>query len=208
MIEQDRGEPYTIAFLPKEEDLPRWIKITFPSMELGFYISRGNWSLIIPSLSQVESTLLVHERVDKESQGIEYDPVKKQFHLKFSDSLDTKKLETQLDMAIDLEGWKLVPKQGFFRSKMDPIFETDIIAKDKVSEFLTQYTSLLRSYLKDLIFEGEYPLQYDLSFDEDNHFHNKRIYKVRVLLSLDTGPIYQIKDFMLLEKLHLSPLTR
>jgi superfamily II DNA or RNA helicase len=171
LIEQDRGQPYTITFLPKEEDLPRWIKVELPSIELGFYVSKGNWSLIIPSLSQVDSPLSVHETTEKEIQDIEYDSIKKQFHLRFSDSDHSKEIEDQLNTAIDLEGWKFVPNQGFFRSRMDPLFDRDVITKDKVSEFLSQYTPLLRTHLKELIFEGEYPLQYSLSFDENSHFH-------------------------------------
>ncbi len=171
LILQELGQPYSIEFLPKEENLPKWIHITFPFVELGFYISKGNWPLIIPSLSYVKSPLLVHETSEKEIQGIQYDSINKQFCLQFSDSNSSNKIDEQLGTAIDLDGWKLIPNRGFFRSKMDPILEKDRITKEKVSEFLSQYTSLLRSYLKDLIFEGAYVIQYSLSFDSANNFH-------------------------------------
>ncbi len=163
---QDLKEPYRIEFLPEDQDLPNWIKITFASVEFGFYVSRGNWSLIIPSLHFVESPLFVRETAEKEIKTIEYDRVKKEFHLTFFESEES---EIPDSKAIVLGGWKLVPKQGFFRSKMDPIFEQNVIAKESVNEFLTHYASLLRSYLKEPIFEGEYSLQYDLSFDPSQH---------------------------------------
>ncbi len=168
---QDQKEPYRIEFLPEEADLPTWIKITFASIEFGFYVSRGNWSLIVPSLHFVESPLFVRETSEKEIEKIEYDPVAKEFHLEFLESKESKISDEQQAKEIRLGGWTLVPKLGFFRSKMDPIFERNVIGKEHISEFLTQYTPLLQNYLKDPIFEGEYELQYDLSFDEAHHLH-------------------------------------
>ena len=169
---QDAKDPYQIEFeSPDDRGLPKWIEIHFSCMQIGFYISRGNWSLMIPSLAFVESPLFVHETMEKEIVGIEYHPVERQFHFHFA----TPKVETvpkvPLEGALELEGWKFVPNQGFFRSKTDPLFAWDYVPQEKIGDFLTYYTPLLRCHLKEKIFEGQYSLQYHLSFDTKQCLH-------------------------------------
>lgn len=166
---QETNTPYRIEFLPGDEDLPKWMNVIFPQVEIGFYISRGNWPLIIPSLKSVDSPLFVRETGQKEIGEIQYDLLKKEFHLHF---LASEEEQIPLDaLTIEVEGWSFIPKQGFFRSKTDPLLTWNVISTDRVGDFLTQYTSILREYLKDPILEGEYPLQYDLSFDPLHNLH-------------------------------------
>ncbi len=168
---QDAEDPYQIEFLAPEGGLPKWIEIRFSTMHIGFYISKGNWPLIIPSLSLVRSPLSVHETIEKEIQSIEYDPIRQQISLHFVVPKDPKLPSFTPEECVELEGWKFAVNQGFFRSKRDPIFEWDHVPKEKIGDFLTHYTALLRCHLQDRIFEGEYPLQYHLSFDENHCLH-------------------------------------
>lgn len=170
-ILQDAQDPYRIEFESPDGGLPKWIWIHFSCMKIGFYISRGNWPLLIPSLGLLKSPLLVHETIEKEIEGIDYDSSLQQFHLRYALPKDQTSPVFALEKVVELDGWKFVPDQGFFRSKSDPIFEWDHVPKEKIADFLSHYTSLLRCHLKERIFEGEYPLQYHLSFDANHCLH-------------------------------------
>jgi superfamily II DNA or RNA helicase len=170
MSMQHLGHSYSIEFFPKEKELPKWIRIRFDSIAIGFYISKPNWAQIIPALRSVNSPLFVQESAERHIESIEYNPKKKELHFKFLEG-DLGKQKQKSPEEIEVDGWRYVPGEGFFSAEEDSLEKRSIIEEKQLGEFLLQHTSLLRRYLKEPIFEGSYPVHYHLSFDTSQSLH-------------------------------------
>jgi SNF2 family DNA or RNA helicase len=172
MLLQEEGRPYQIDFLPEGEDLPKWIQIRFDCMEVGFYIARANWPQLIPSLQTVHSPLGVFETFQRRIQQIRYEPSMQALFLDFEEreSIEPSFKEGE-EKGIDIDGWKFVPRKGFFSFRLDPVFHLKEIPKEKIDFFLNKHAGLFRKYLNEKIHEGSYKPQYHLAFDSNQCLH-------------------------------------
>jgi superfamily II DNA or RNA helicase len=160
--QQENQKPYDIEFEDGEKKLPHSVNIQFDDVIFFFYISEANWPAIIPTLSTVNSSLLVHEVSHKQIQRIFYDQLRKVFHL---DILLHE--ESEVDSNRKQVGqWIYVPEQGFYPSQIDPLLKEKMIPTSQVGEFLQRHHLLLEHHLQGTKIHSEKrPASYHLTMD-------------------------------------------
>jgi SNF2 family DNA or RNA helicase len=170
MLLAQQKEPYSIVFSDEDKDLPRWVEIHFPQVEVGFYIARANWLSIIPSLKTVHSPLKVEEEGDSGIKGMTYDRKGRSFSIQLTEK--PKGPTPAEEKGIEIEGYMYISSVGFFPIKRDPFFSQGIVHEDRIASVLHKYRTICRKYLtEDKVHEGSYPIRYDLHFDQNKSLH-------------------------------------
>lgn len=173
---QEEAVPYTLSFNYSKKNLPNWIQIHFPGLEMGFYLSEANLPAIIPSLKTVNCPLKVDEGYSQDISAITYN--KKSGELTITaknvnkqDKFKGIKLKEQ---GIPLEGWTFVPHVGFFAEEPHTLLLKPHLEGEELSTALSEHGALIGNYLTDaLIHQQTVPVSYQLSFDSKWNLHIK-----------------------------------
>ncbi len=166
---QDEGVRYRIYFLTEPQDLPKGIRVVFPTIEATFYLSSSNWSQVVPALKTVESSLKIFDSQYSPIQAIRYEPSECALYLDHepleSRSKTTGSKKPLQAQVIEIEDWFFLPKKGFFPLSVDPSLGQLKIEKEEVSHFIDAHRDLIATTLQKVPIDFRvYPVQYHLSF--------------------------------------------
>lgn len=172
MTLQEDGSRYKITFSMEDEktQLPHWITIHFPELEVGFYLAEVSWQELIPSLQTVHSPLAVLSHPHgKEIKKISYKADEAKFIIQYVQQTEAKEA-LALEKAIVVDGWLYLPEKGFSPKEMDPIFQKEEIPQKQVGKFLDRYLSLVQKHLVNCkIHPGPVSVRYFFSFDSEGN---------------------------------------
>lgn len=173
MLLQDSGTDYTIRFNYSVKQIPNEIMISFPELEMNFYISEAKLPQLIPSLATVKSPLVVHNTPQESIERITYD--KKAYTL----LIELKKIENLMELSknapskgLSLEGWFYVPDDGFYAKDPHHLLAIPELTGKLVSEALSEHHEAIRNLLEGTVLHEEHvSASYSLAFDADWNLH-------------------------------------
>lgn len=170
MLMQDNGERYRISYEYDNDKLPNFLNIDFDEVGIGFYISKANLPLIIPSLATVKSPLKVYGGTEKAFRKIEYD---RNEGILIIDPLPQKAVSEIVEKkGILIPGWRFVEGAGFYPSDQKRLIEERSLQGIEISEFLNEHLALLKNNLQGAVIHDDVvPVSYALSFDSSWNFH-------------------------------------
>lgn len=172
MIMQDSGEPYTIDFEYSPKGVPCQIRVQFPTLEAGFYLSEANLPKIIPALSTVKTPLKLHNAEQEAIKRIVYDG-KGCLHIESKEDFVPKNGKSNgTKSGIRIDGWMFVPDDGFYAVDQHGLLATPTLCGEKVNQALNEHLHLIDSFLEGAKIH-HYPvnLSYHLNFDESWNLH-------------------------------------
>lgn len=170
---QDEGQEYTINFQLSPEKIPKFLKINFPKLEFGFYLSSAYLPVIIPTLSTVKSPLVVHNLLPDLIQGITFDKTTGELCVEAkSISEGNFPDEAKGEKRFSIDGWWYVPDDGFYAKNPHHFLEDPIIKGKEISRTLNEHLHMIRPLLQGVALHTE-PLKvsYDLAFDSQWNLH-------------------------------------
>lgn len=173
MMMQDNGDKYTIEFEYSTKSIPNYIKIHFPNLEVGFYISEANLPKIIDALGTVKSPLLLHNSDQEAIEKIVFDDTEGCLLIESKvEAPHSKKHNGVKKNGIKIDRWLFVPEDGFFSIDQHGLLATPKLCGKQVSQVLNERMPLLRSYLEGAKIHF-YPVQftYHLEFDSEWNLH-------------------------------------
>lgn len=164
MLLQEAKKPYTIEF--SEEIPPASLKIKFSEILIEFSIDKELWPELIPSLSLVHSPLKVFTNGEEGIKAIRFLRDRGEFQLEFAEKKPEITHPHPGSIIEKIGNWLYVPKKGFYPKQVDPMLESPIITKDKVSDFFSQHLKIIQKLLKeDQIHPSAISPRYNLAFD-------------------------------------------
>jgi len=165
-LRQTFGDKYVVQF-EKEEKRFKHLTVTFPDLELTFFIADANWNALIPALATITSPYAFHEVVNVAFDGIFYDEKTGKFRIHSIESDEGEaKSEEEYGKYVYVEG------DGFYPKKNDPLLTKRIIEPRFVPLFLERYKTLLEKYCRNVtIHPGRVLPNYSLYFDNKDTLH-------------------------------------
>lgn len=173
MIMQESGEPYTIDFEYSSKELPSQIRVQFPNLEVGFYLSEANLPKIIPSLATVDSPLKLHNAEQEAIKKIVYDK-KGCLSIEMKEDFIPKstKKANGTNLGIRVDGWVYVPDDGFYAVDQRGLLATPKLCGEQVNHALNEHLPLVESFLEGTkIHHHPIQLSYHLNFDDEWNLH-------------------------------------
>ncbi len=169
MLGQEFNTPYTITFPALKQALPKKIKVTFPDLEMEFYIAEVNWKELVPALKGVKTPLPVHQFREIQIEKILYHPQRKEMEI-----LSHPLKEDKGEKEIEIGEWIFIPSRGFFPKKVSPLLKQKVIRQQQIEVFLRQNYDLVATYLSGTpIAKEKISPSYHLEFDTDHALHIK-----------------------------------
>lgn len=167
MFLQEEEKPYNIEF--SQEIPPEHLQIKFSELLIEFTLDRAHWPKLIPTLSSVNAPLKLFINGEETVKNIYFLRELGELHLEFSEK-KSEITHPHPDVITEKIGdWLFVPQMGFYPRQIDPLLQTPIISKEKVSLFFERHLKLLQRFLKEeRIHPSAISPRYFLSFDE-NH---------------------------------------
>lgn len=163
---QEGQEPYVIDFRYSTKGLPIALKATFSEVEIEWSLSKAMLSSIIPALSTVKSSLVVHNILKEEVERIEYNTKEKRFVIVRRNRVG----ELGLRKGIDLGHWIFVPKDGFYPKESR--FPQDEKQLSQVEKLLNEHADTLKEFCKECVInEMPLPISYQVAFDNKWNLH-------------------------------------
>lgn len=157
--------PIQIRFLEGASSLPKALEVDLKEVEFYFSITEANWEVLIPTLRELPSPLKVFEREKEGKIALKYDETKQGFHVICHK--DSKQEE-----GILVDSWVYIPKQGFYKKSVDPIFQKSFISKEEVCHLLDYHFSYVVQILEGVkVQKKPQNANYYLYFDEDQNLH-------------------------------------
>lgn len=164
MYLQDSGEPYKIEY--GGSPLPHEITLKFPHLGIWFYISEVSWPWLIPALNTVKSPLQVFELEEGALEKIEYDPESMQLFIRHKGV----RASGESDFAgTPIGDWLFVEGKGFYRKRSSPLFQSEIIPREKIAEILSESYKEMQPFLP--IHPEPMKARYKLHFDNGGNLH-------------------------------------
>lgn len=172
MIMQDNGDPYTIDFEYSQKNIPSQIRIQFPNLEVGFYLSEANLPKIIPTLSSVKSPLKLHNAEQEAIKRIVYDKQGCLIIESKDDFVPNGKKHNGNGTGIRVDGWLYVPEDGFYAVDPHGLLATPKLCGDQINRALNEHLSVVESFLEGTkIHHKPIHLSYHLKFDDEWNLH-------------------------------------
>lgn len=172
MLLQEVETPYQIEFTYKEALLPRWMQVTLPDCELGFYLAEVDWAEFILPLSTVNSPLFVEEFSDQKIREIRYNPEERSFALELEESQEVGALKGGIEEGIPVGDWVYLPTKGFYTGRLDSYLQERKIPKEHIRGVLQKHPQLIHKHLVGTKMARD-PLKarYELFFDKKKSLH-------------------------------------
>jgi superfamily II DNA or RNA helicase len=173
---QDEEAAYKINFSYSQKRIPNEITITFPDVEMSFYISEANLPLIVEALTTVKSPLSVHHVSQDTIKRITYDEaaatlvIEPQETEKGKGNQKTKKIAPKVGQILD--GWLYIPGDGFYAQERHRLLATPKIPEDKIAEALNAHLPVIQSRLEGTaLYPEPIKLSYSVYFDSKWNLH-------------------------------------
>lgn len=180
MMMQDEGVPYEISFdYSSKQDLPNHITISFPELQIGFYISEANLPLIIPGLATVKSPLAVHQASQNTIKQIAYDKASKSLIIIPKEEEEERQIhkassgkKQKAGSGYKLEGWQYFAGDGFYARDQHQLLSNRTLTGRQISEALNDHFPIIQMLLEGASLDSEpIPLSYSITFDPDWNLH-------------------------------------
>lgn len=173
MKQQERGEPYEIAFQYSKKNLPNGITISFPNLQLFFYLTETLLVSIIPSLNTVESPLKVISVHEQSISHITYHKREGNLVVEGVVSEERRQIESEeRKKGIPIEEWIYIPKKGFYTEEPHILLQLGVIRDEELSAMLSEHGKLISTFLTDCsIHFDPVPLSHHLYFDDNWNLH-------------------------------------
>ncbi len=166
MVLEDSSVDFDIQFEENSNELPSFLTLKSPMLEMVTFIAKEDWPKIISPIAAYNTNLKVFDFRDIEVISINYSEEKRSFEIK---SIPLDKSEKP---DYEWEDWTYQKGVGFFPKKVNKFFTKDQIGKDEISEFLEAHAKLVEKYLKgNSIYRKPKSSSYELSFDKGGNFH-------------------------------------
>ncbi|MBS0272690.1 MAG: DEAD/DEAH box helicase [Proteobacteria bacterium] len=175
MKKQEEEMPYQISFKYSKKKLPNWFQIDFEDIQVGFYVSEANLSLIIESLKTVKSPLSVYQAARKGIERIIYDKKNQTLHIEEKKEEKTPRIGRKIAKgaeAIPLDHWIFIPGEGFYTDEPHELLKTPDLHGEDMIDVLTEHRRLIASLIVDCHVHREaMTLSYQLHFDHEWNLH-------------------------------------
>ncbi len=173
MIMQEEAVPYKLSFDYSPTQLPAYIHIDFPDVELGFYLSEANLPALIQAFTTVETPFVVHNQLEKGISSIHYDEVKAEMHVSFktpSEAQQKSKSSTEHAPGYSLQGWTYVPGDGFYPGGEQRLLRKSILTGEEITKVLNEHAALIGAKLNnakvyDIAVQPSYHTYFDRSWN-------------------------------------------
>lgn len=175
---QEEGVRYRLHFIDQKNDLPKGIRVVFPSVEVTFFLSPSNWPQVVPALRTVESPLKITDSQYPPIVAIRYDEVNECLIIQHKDEPSLRKTPAKKRRAsrevpkekkkpqpiIEIEDWFFLPGTGFFPLVHDSALGLSVIEREDIADFIDNHRDLVAQVFKTPIDFRLHPLHYHLSF--------------------------------------------
>lgn len=170
LLLQEEDKKYAIGFKYSEKHIPNYLMASFSELETSFYISEANLPLIIPSLSQIKSPLVVHNAPQETIKKLTYD---KQAGCLLIESKTQQPKKQKLDKkGIMLNGWIFVPNDGFYIKDQHSLLSAPVLSGKQISQALNEYYEVIKALLEGTkLHEDPVQVSYAIAFDADWNLH-------------------------------------
>ena len=167
---EEEGQKYAIHFDYSSRKLPNAIGITFPEVEVGFYLSEANLPLIVPALATVKAPLSVHNAPQDVISAIHYNKEKSCLEIVPKTAVETHHhTETQ---GIAIDGWLFVPDDGFYARDQSRLLTLSTIEGKQIEQVLDAHLPLIVSLLQGTaLHEDPVQISYAIAFDTHWNLH-------------------------------------
>ncbi|MDX8431156.1 MAG: DEAD/DEAH box helicase [Candidatus Algichlamydia australiensis] len=164
----EQKQNYKVEF--SKEELPKRICITFPDLELVFYIARVNWPELIPTLCSVNSPLEVREMEECAIEKITYDKEAKKFQILSKNFEGLPKGKE----GIQVGDYLYHPGVGFFMQPSDDLLTKKEIPQNLIAETLLRHAPIIERHLQGTkITSSKRKARYSLYIDDEGSLHVK-----------------------------------
>ncbi|MDE3045262.1 MAG: DEAD/DEAH box helicase [Verrucomicrobiota bacterium] len=163
---QEKGEEARFSFEGEKGKLPQEMTAVFRDVKVWFYLPEAHWPQIVPTLQTVKSPLQVFDQEDESVERIDYDPVAQVIKICHREGALSKE-EGPAGVAVG--EWLFVEGKGFYRQKLDSLFQREEIKAAEIAGALSRSAKTLQRYLP---VQGELrPANYRLTFDAQSNLH-------------------------------------
>ena len=165
-------KPTRFPFSYTENGFPNRLRVTFPQLEVEFFLPERSLPQIIPALGSVRSPLVV--------RGAEEAPIEKMVYVPQTGVLHITRKSTPIahheiadhSSVIDLEGWCYVPYEGFYAHEEHPVLSASCLEEEDIPELFSHYNALVQEYLQGYALHiHPIALSYHLFFDPEWNLH-------------------------------------
>lgn len=151
-----------VIFTEKKGEFPKQATINFikASLQVDFTFSKEDLVELIPSLEMQNSSLPLHNIVDRAPLAMEFDRNKRVIYLKHQEE------STMPKEGLQLGKWLYQPGIGFKAPLVDTMLMQSELHENLIALFLTTHTRIAQKLLNVQVISGKKELQYHLFFDE------------------------------------------
>ncbi len=174
MWQQDNQVPYEINFAYSTEQLPCFASVSFPKVEVGFYLSRANLSQIIPTLATVRAPLKIYYLHESTINHIFYDKKTATMIIqeKKVEPSSARPLKEIQKPHVLVDGWEYVPFEGFYAKEEHELLSKKKWSVEEIPALLEGHLATMSSLIEGaVIHRTAIPLLYALTFDADWNLH-------------------------------------
>lgn len=168
LLSEEAGEKYTISFENSPKMIPNHIYISFPEIELAFYLSEANLPLIIPTLATVKSPLKVHNAPQETIKKITYDKKSGTLMIESKGNMPLERVSKKGGIA--LNGWVFVHGDGFYMKDQHSLLSSPVLTGRQISQALNEHFTTIKSLLEGTKIQED-PVQVSHSIAFDTHWN-------------------------------------
>jgi SNF2 family DNA or RNA helicase len=171
---QESQVEYKIDFTYSQKQIPNYIEISFPEMDLNFYLSEANLPIIIPALETVKSPLGVYHGSEKIIEEASYQKITGTLEIKhkaLSQERSKESIQPQ-ETGYALDGWKYIPGKGFYENKNNQLLSRSSLSGQELVQALNSYPKIIQETLQGTSLSTQpVKISYTLNFDAQWNLH-------------------------------------
>lgn len=170
MVLQEEHKPYNIKIGYSSQKLPNSLSVIFPEMVAEWALFEEYFPALIPSLTTVESPLVVRTESTERIEKITYDKHKKCFVITEKKGMKDFHKNLNHSNGIDFGDWTYVPDEGFYSKQH--CFSKNSEDLKNVEKLLNEHAETLKHFISgSVIREVPVHVSYALYFDEAWNLH-------------------------------------
>lgn len=173
---QDSHSTFKVDFAYSQKQIPNQIDISFPELDISFYLSEANLPLIIPALETVPSPLAVHHTSQDEIEKITYLKITGTLCINFKQARQSIKEKSSKKKSVEneyiLDGWRYVPGDGFYERHSQQLLNQSKLTGDDVAAVLSAHTKTIQEHIEGTrVHTVPVKIAYTLHFDAEWNLH-------------------------------------
>jgi superfamily II DNA or RNA helicase len=170
MALQEEHKPYTIAIGYMAKKLPNSLSVSFPEISAEWALFEPFFPEIIPSLTTVQSPLVVRTESTEGIEKITYDKLAKCFVINEKKGKKDFHAKHKHAKGVDFGDWTYVPDEGFYSKQH--CFSKNSEDLKHVEKLLNEHAPTLKQLVSGCVIrEVPVTVSYSLSFDEEWNLH-------------------------------------